>query len=104
MVKKLKERVFFESPLNTGRQHEFDLARAVVIFFLAFIHMTIECSTDANECEERLNRVKEAAYSLGVNKNIDPFMTLSFSSLAVIPTLRLTTLGVVDVTRFELLI
>ncbi len=61
------------------------------------------CDLEANECEEKLNQVKEAAYSLGVNKNIDPFMTLSFSSLAVVPTLRLTTLGAVDVNKFELL-
>ncbi len=60
------------------------------------------CDLDASECEGKLNLVKNAAYSLGVNKNIDPFMTLSFASLPVIPTLRLTTLGVVDVVKFEL--
>ena len=46
---------------------------------------------------EALESAKEAAYSLGVNPNIDPFMTLSFMALPVIPTLRLTTRGVVDV-------
>ncbi len=46
---------------------------------------------------EALENAKEAAYSLGVNANIDPFMTLSFMALPVIPTLRLTTRGVVDV-------
>ena len=35
--------------------------------------------------------------ALGVHPGIDPFMTLSFMSLPVIPTLRLTTRGVVDV-------
>ena len=44
-----------------------------------------------------LEKAKETAYTLGVGKDIDPFMTLSFMSLAVIPTLRLTTRGVVDV-------
>ena len=44
-----------------------------------------------------LEQAKEAAYSLGVGKDIDPFMTLSFMSLPVIPTLRLTTRGVIDV-------
>ena len=33
----------------------------------------------------------------GVGRGIDPFMTLSFMSLPVIPTLRLTTKGMVDV-------
>ncbi len=74
-----------------------------VIAELALPIAGLMCDLDANECEEKLNQVKEAAYLLGVNKNIDPFMTLSFSSLAVIPTLRLTTLGVVDVTKFKLL-
>lgn len=53
---------------------------------------------------EKITALKQAAYSLGVNKkNIDPFMTLSFVSLPVIPHLKLTTLGVVDVDKFELL-
>ena len=50
-----------------------------------------------------MDAVKKAAHNLGVNEDIDPFMTLSFSSLAVIPTLRLTTLGVVDVIQFKLI-
>ena len=45
----------------------------------------------------QLEQAKKAAYELGVNPNIDPFMTLSFMALPVIPTLRLTTRGVVDV-------
>lgn len=44
-----------------------------------------------------LEATKEAAFALGVNKGIDPFMTLSFMSLPVIPTLRLTTRGMIDV-------
>ena len=46
---------------------------------------------------EQLENAKEAAYTLGIGKDVDPFMTLSFMSLPVIPTLRLTTRGVVDV-------
>ncbi len=44
-----------------------------------------------------LENAKAAAHTLGVGKEIDPFMTLSFMSLPVIPTLRLTTRGVIDV-------
>ena len=44
-----------------------------------------------------LENAKAAAFSLGVNRGIDPFMTLSFMSLPVIPALRLTTRGMVDV-------
>ena len=45
----------------------------------------------------QLEDAKAAAHTLGIQENIDPFMTLSFMSLPVIPTLRLTTRGVVDV-------
>lgn len=44
-----------------------------------------------------LENAKAAAHNLGVSHGIDPFMTLSFMSLPVIPTLRLTTRGVIDV-------
>ena len=44
-----------------------------------------------------LEQAKEAAFALGVSHDIDPFMTLSFMSLPVIPKLRLTTRGVIDV-------
>ena len=46
---------------------------------------------------DALEQAKEAAFALGVSRGIDPFMTLSFMALPVIPTLRLTTRGVIDV-------
>ena len=49
--------------------------------------------------ERELESAKAAAKSLGVNPAIDPFMTLSFLSLPVIPELRITTRGVFDVTN-----
>jgi len=49
------------------------------------------------EVNEALEHAKEVAFSLGVSRGVDPFMTLSFMSLPVIPTLRLTTRGVIDV-------
>ena len=45
----------------------------------------------------KLEAAKAAAHDLGVNPGIDPFMTLSFMALPVIPTLRITTRGVFDV-------
>lgn len=49
-----------------------------------------------------LEDAKKQAYARGVQPGIDPFMTLSFMSLPVIPALRLTTLGVVDVATQQL--
>ena len=48
------------------------------------------------EVNDRLEHCKREAYRRGVKEGIDPFMTLSFTSLPVIPSLRLTTLGVFD--------
>ena len=47
---------------------------------------------------EKLEAAKERAFALGVGRGIDPFMTLSFMALPVIPSLRITTRGVFDVT------
>ncbi len=44
----------------------------------------------------QLEACKAAAFARGVRPGVDPFMTLSFASLPVIPRLRLTTLGVFD--------
>ena len=38
---------------------------------------------------------------LGIALDVDPIMTLGFMSLAVIPNLKITDLGLVDVTKFE---
>ncbi len=44
-----------------------------------------------------LEDAKDEAFGLGVSRGIDPFMTLSFMALPVIPSLRITTRGVFDV-------
>lgn len=51
----------------------------------------------------KLEHAKRAAYSLGVATDIDPFMTLSFISLIVIPSLRLNTKGLFDVDHWRYL-
>ena len=55
--------------------------------------------TDAplQQVNDALENCKRHAFALGANPGIDPFMTLSFMSLPVIPSLRLTTRGVFDV-------
>lgn len=51
------------------------------------------------EVNRKLEDAKEKAFALGVSRGVDPFMTLSFMALPVIPTLRLTTRGVFDVVQ-----
>ena len=57
--------------------------------------------TDAplQQVNDALENCKRHAFALGANPGIDPFMTLSFMALPVIPSLRITTRGVFDVTQ-----
>lgn len=52
------------------------------------------------EQEAEINRL--AHQVLGVSEKVDPIMTLGFMSLAVIPNLKITDIGLVDVTKFEI--
>lgn len=47
------------------------------------------------------NMINIAYDKLGVNKDIDPFLTLAFLALPVIPEIKLTDKGLFDVTKFE---
>lgn len=51
------------------------------------------------EVNRKLEDSKKKASALGVSDGVDPFMTLSFMALPVIPSLRITTRGVFDVSR-----
>jgi len=55
------------------------------------------CNEKAEYVEEILTDMKKEARRLGVSEGIDPFMTLAFISLPVIPEIRLTTHGLSDV-------
>lgn len=55
------------------------------------------CEKTADEVDFLLSGLKEQARRLGVREGVDPFMTLGFVSLAVIPEIRLTTRGIVEV-------
>ncbi len=43
----------------------------------------------------------DIAKNMGVDEGIDPFITLSFMALPVIPEIRLTDKGLVDVKNFK---
>lgn len=51
---------------------------------------------------EKLAEMLKIAYEqLGINKDIDPFMTLSFLALPVIPEIKVTDIGLFDVSKFD---
>jgi adenine deaminase len=52
--------------------------------------------------KEKLDAMhRSARAAFGINKDIDPFMTLSFLALPVIPDLKLTDMGLFDVRAFR---
>lgn len=61
--------------------------------------MTDSTLDDVTECLDRMHDI--ARKELGVNPEIDPFMTLCFMALPVIPELKLTDTGLFDVTSFS---
>ena len=52
--------------------------------------------------DQKLTEIHEKAYSeLGISGDVEPVMTLCFMSLAVIPEVKLTDMGLFDVTTFS---
>ncbi len=46
-------------------------------------------------------RVRNAVYELGTPRNVEPFMNMAFVSLPVIPNLKMSTQGLIDVVNFQ---
>lgn len=85
---------------NTVRKNKGGIAvvnKGAVLGELALPVAGLMCEERAEAVQDKLDSLKEAARGLGVSEGIDPFMTLAFVSLPVIPQLRLTTNGLVDV-------
>ena len=55
----------------------------------------------ADELIPRLDEITAKAWAMGVPRDIDAFITLSFMALPVIPKLRVTDIGIFDVEKFE---
>lgn len=53
------------------------------------------------EVHEEINRLLDKAKELGVGDGIDPFMTLGFMALPVIPDIKMTDKGLFDVNEFK---
>jgi adenine deaminase len=53
------------------------------------------------QLQVKLEDMLGVAYRMGVSKDYDPFMTLAFLALPVIPELKVTDLGLFDVVNFR---
>ena len=58
---------------------------------------------DAQTVAELNRKLNEAVRELGVPDNISPFMNMAFVSLTVIPKIKMSTYGLVDVAAQQLL-
>ena len=58
-------------------------------------------SRGLKEVVSELNKLHEAIGEIAPSINFNPFLTLSFLSLPVIPTLKITDKGLFDVTKFD---
>lgn len=84
---------------NCVRSNNGGLAIALdgkIIGQLALPLAGLMCDRPIEEVAAEMDKLHETAADLGVNPDIDPFMTLGFVSLTVIPEIRLTTTGLVE--------
>ncbi len=74
-----------------------------VIESLALEIVGLMTNQDVKIVESKLNSMEEKARKMGIKSNVDdPFLTLAFLSLPVIPELKLTDKGLFDVEKFKL--
>lgn len=74
-----------------------------VVGHLALPIAGLMTTLSASEVNDQLGRLHELAYTeLGVSRAVEPFMTLCFMALPVIPAYKVTDLGLFDVTTFQL--
>ena len=57
--------------------------------------------SSAEEIAKSNSEVRSSVYKLGVPRSIEPFMNMAFVSLAVIPSLKMTTQGLIDVVNWK---
>lgn len=58
-------------------------------------------TTPFTQINEKLKQIDKALYEIGFSKNFNPFLTMSFLALPVIPELKLTDLGLFQVKDFK---
>ena len=55
----------------------------------------------AQEIASLNEKVRKCVYNLGVSENVEPFMNMAFVSLLVIPSIKMSTNGLIDVNKQE---
>jgi len=73
-----------------------------IVHLLSLPYGGLMTDKSAKEVNEEYNRLLFIANKLGVELE-DPFMTLSFMALPVIPHLKITDIGLVDTDNFKVI-
>ena len=60
-------------------------------------------SLPAEEYSAQSEALLESAYGMGISRDVEAFMSLSFLALLVIPAIKLSDKGLFDVTKFAFL-
>lgn len=79
------------------------VAEGAVLNTLALNIGGLMAQTDVIAVKDKLTALRENTEKLGLNQDHDPFLTLAFLSLPVIPSLKLTDKGLVDVDEFQII-
>ena len=79
------------------------VAEGEVLNTLALNIGGLMAQTDVIAVKDKLTALRENTEKLGLNQDHDPFLTLAFLSLPVIPSLKLTDKGLVDVDEFQII-
>lgn len=77
------------------------VSKGDIIGFLPLEIAGIMSNKSLKELIVELDKMIELGKSLGVKDGYDPFMTLSFMALPVIPSIKLTDMGLFDVDEFK---
>lgn len=77
------------------------VAEGKVVAEMPLPYAGLMTGADAQTAARQNDAVRESVHSLGVPQETEPFMTTAFISLTVIPHIKITTLGLVDVDRQE---
>lgn len=77
------------------------VSQGAVVNFVSLPIAGLMSDRPLDEVKERLGDLIAAAHKMGVPNHFDPFMTLSFLALPVIPELKITDLGLFDVNEFK---
>lgn len=76
-------------------------SKGEILEFLSLPIAGLMSDSPIEEVRSTLADLLETAYAMGVNKDYDPSMTLSFLALPVIPEIKVTDLGLFDVNNFK---